>query len=200
MISKNGLNELSKKLAKTHAIAGILFGSIARGDYDKRSDVDILLIYARKEELEKDKITLDEIPTLNGREVQVVARTIDELRKSDKVFLRSVFREGKLLFVKEPIDLEACKLLGLNPYRIFIYSMENLDTKDKKKLLSALYGYSTRKKVGKREYSYTYHGIKDIQKLGKNSLLVPETSANEVENLLKSYKIEYRSIMVWVED
>jgi len=202
--SRNGLNELSKKLAKTHAITGILFGSMARGDYDKRSDVDILLIYDKKEELERDKTTLDEIPTLDGREVQIVARTVDELRESDKVFLRSVFREGKLLFVKEPIDLEigleACKLLGLKPYHIFVYSMENLDNKHKKKLLSALYGYSTRKKVGKREYSYTYHGIKDIQKLGKNSFLVPETSANEVEKLLKSYGVKYRSIMAWVED
>ena len=86
MISRNGLNELSKKLARTHAIAGLLFGSMARGDYDKRSDIDVLLIYARKEELEKDKTTLDEIPALDGREVQVVARTIDELRESDKVF------------------------------------------------------------------------------------------------------------------
>jgi len=86
LISRNGLNELSKKLTRTHAIAGLLFGSMARGDYDKRSDIDVLLIYARKEELEKDKTTLDEIPALDGREVQVVARTIDELRKSDKVF------------------------------------------------------------------------------------------------------------------
>lgn len=102
--------------------------------------------------------------------------------------------------MKEPVELEAGKLLGLKPYRIFVYSMENLDNKDKKKLLSALYGYSTKKKVGKKEYSYTYHGIKDIQKLGKNSLLVPEISAKEVEILLKSYKVKYRSIRVWVED
>jgi len=194
------LIELSKLFENTKAIAGILFGSMARGDYDRRSDFDVLLIYSKKDELEKDKAIFDEISVIEGREIQIVARTLDELERGDKVFLRNVFREGIILFMREPLGFKAHDLLKLKPYRIYTYSMENLDVKDKKKLLSALYGYSTRKRVGEKEYRYVYHGIVDVLKLGKNSILVPESGVKEVERVFTSYGVKFNSIRVWVEE
>lgn len=203
MILKSGLIELfklSKLFENTKAIAGILFGSMARGDYNRSSDVDVLLVYSKRDELEKDKAIFDEISVIGGREIQIVARTLDELERSDKVFLRNVLREGIILFVREPLGFRAYELLKLKPYRIYTYSMENLDVKDKKKLLSALYGYSTRKKVGEKEYRYVYYGIVDVLKLGKNSILVPESGVKEVEELFKSYGVKFKSLKVWLEE
>lgn len=200
MISKNGLlNELTRLLKKSNAIAAILFGSIARGDFDRRSDIDILLIYRNKDELDSDKHLFDRLPLVDGREIQIVARTLDELKDSDKVFLSNVFKEGVLLFVREPLGLKASDLLGLKPYRIFIYSMKGLDADKKKRLIATLYGYSTKKKVGEKRYEYEYRGLVDREmKLGKNSFLIEEERAKDVENILRSYGVKFRSISVWL--
>lgn len=200
MISRNGLlNELTRLLKKGNAVAAILFGSIARGDFDRRSDIDVLLIYRSKDELDSDKDLFDRLPLVEGREVQIVARTLDELKESDKVFLSNVFKEGILLFAREPLGLKASDLLGLKPYRIFIYSMKGLDADEKKRLIAALYGYSTKKKVGEKRYKYEYRGLVDRgMKLGKNSFLIEEERAKEVESVLRSYGVQFRSISVWL--
>lgn len=83
-----------------------------------------------------------------------------------------MFREGILLFVREPLGLKASDLLRLKPYRIFVYSMKGLDAGKKKKLIAALYGYSTEKKIGEKMYKYKYRGlISEEMKLGKTVLL-----------------------------
>ena len=200
MILKDGLlNELTKLLKNSNAIAAILFGSIARGDFDRRSDIDVPLIYRNKDELDSDKDLFDRLPLVEGREIQIVARTLDELKESDKVFLSNVFKEGTLLFVREPLGLKASDLLGLKPYRIFVYSMKGLDADRKKRLIATLYGYSTKKKVGEKKYEYEYRGLVDREmKLGKNSFLIEEERAKEVESVLRSYGARFRSISVWL--
>ena len=200
MILKDGLlNELTRLLKKSYAIAAILFGSIARGNFDRRSDIDILLIYRNKGDLDSDKHLFDRLPLVEGREIQIVARTLDELKDSDKVFLSNVFKEGVLLFVREPLGLKASDLLGLKPYRIFIYSMKGLDADKKKRLIVTLYGYSTKKKVGEKRYEYEYRGLVDREmKLGKNSFLIEEERAKDIENILRSYGVKFRSISVWL--
>ena len=200
MTSRDGLIEKVYQLSSSfkHASAAILFGSVARGDYDRRSDVDLLLIYPNRESLERDREAFDEVSEVDGMEVQIVARTLEELEQSDRVFLRNVFREGILLFLRQPLRLKANELLGLKPYVLYTYSMENLSQGEKKRLISTLYGYSTRKKVGEKEYRYHYRGIADL-KLGRNSFLVESEKAEEVEKILSSFGVEYRAIRVWVE-
>lgn len=61
MSLKDGLlNELTSLLRKSRAIAAILFGSMARGGFNNRSDIDALLIYKTKGELESDKDFFDD--------------------------------------------------------------------------------------------------------------------------------------------
>ncbi len=200
MISKSGLIRKVYELSESfkHASAAILFGSVARGEHDKRSDIDILLIYLDNEKLNMDKEAFDEISSIDGREVQIVARTLEELKRSDKIFLRNVFKEGVILFVREPLLFKASELLGLKPYRLYTYTMKNLRAGEKKRLISALYGYSTKKVVGKKEYVYKYRGIADA-KFGRNCFLVEESKVKQVEELFESYNVQYSSINVWLE-
>ncbi|WP_456468942.1 nucleotidyltransferase domain-containing protein [Archaeoglobus sp.] len=200
MISRSGLIEKICRLSESfkHASAAILFGSVARGEYDKRSDIDILLIYSDDERLSMDKEAFDEVSLIEGMEVQIVARTLEELKRSDKIFLRNVFKDGIVLFVREPLLFKASELLGLKPYRLYTYTMKNLRAGEKKRLISALYGYSTRKVVGEKEYVYEYKGIADA-KFGRNCFLVEESKAKQVEELFESYGVRYRSINVWLE-
>ncbi len=102
-----------------------------------------------------------------------------------KVFLNNMFKERALLFAREPLGLKASDLLGLKPYRIFVYSMKGLDADKKKRLIATLYSYSTKKKVGEKRYEYEYRGLVDREmKLGKNSFLIEEERAKEVESIL----------------
>ncbi len=121
------------------------------------------------------------------------------MKRSDKVFLNNVFKEGVLLFMREPLRLKASDLLGLKPYRIFVYSMKGLEANKKKRLIATLYGYSTRKKVGEKRYEYEYRGLVDREmKLGKNCFLIEEGRAREAESVLRSYGVQFRSVSVWL--
>lgn len=200
MTSKSGLIRKVYDLSDSfkHASAAILFGSVARGEYDRRSDIDILLIYSDEEMLSEDKEAFDEVSSIDGMEVQIVARTLEELKKSDKIFLREVFKDGIVLFVREPLLFKASELLGIKPYRLYTYTMKNLRAGEKKRLISALYGYSTRKIVGEKEYVYEYKGIADA-KFGRNCFFVEESKSKQVEELFESYDVHYGSIRVWLE-
>ncbi len=149
MSLKDGLIKKISDVTRSfeRASAAILFGSVARNDCDRRSDIDLLLIYTEKSDLEKDRSIFDEVSSLNGVEIQIVTRTLEDLEKSDKLFLGNILIERFILYVRKLSTLRASDLLGLIPSRLYIYSIKNLEQKEKKRLISALYRYSTKKVV-----------------------------------------------------
>jgi len=75
----------------------IIFGSYVRGDYDKESDIDILVI-VNDEKIEKDvrKVAYSFIPKV-GRliSVKVIEKKLfDAMRKEKFSFIRSIEKEG----------------------------------------------------------------------------------------------------------
>ena len=97
-IKNSGLvEELLKRHRTINSI--LLYGSLARGDDDEKSDIDILII-SRK------PIKLKPLKSHLKREVTIVAYTLSEWRKksvTDKPFYDRVIMDGIALYGEKPI-------------------------------------------------------------------------------------------------
>lgn len=98
----NNLGIVEEILSKYHTVTSIiLFGSVARGDDDDKSDIDVLII-SRKE---NNKRSLEGENKLN-RELSLINYTINEWRdksRTDKVFYDRVILDGIVLYGNKPM-------------------------------------------------------------------------------------------------
>jgi len=104
-MEKNGYIRIAKKfskyVSKDDINAIILFGSVARGDFSERSDVDVLVVY--RGEAPKGNVSKVINQILDEFDVQVVPTYItseevkQRLEKFDK-FIVNVVEEGVVLY------------------------------------------------------------------------------------------------------
>ena len=94
---ENLLNLLAEEFGRYDTIErAALFGSRARGDYSERSDYDIA-VFGDVPGADKDRLHAwvnDELPTLHKIDLTFVSDV------SDKRFLESIEREGKVFYDK----------------------------------------------------------------------------------------------------
>ena len=84
-----------------HIRKAILFGSLARGEATRRSDVDLILIQETKKRFwdRYDGILLDMGQAISGRSVDILIYTPTELEQiKDRVFIRQALNEGITLY------------------------------------------------------------------------------------------------------
>lgn len=97
----NIAKEFTSSISKEYISAIILFGSVARGDFTEKSDIDILISY-KNERVKKQVRTLaDKI--LDTYDIHIVPifltqKEIDERIKKFDNFIITVINEGKLLY------------------------------------------------------------------------------------------------------
>lgn len=172
----------------------ILFGSVARNNFDDESDIDIFVecdkkdekkiniileLYKKTEEYEKFK--LDGVKN----EISIKSGRLDEWKN----LKRSIISGGIVLYGSyhgTPDKLQH-KLL-------FLLNLEGISRTVKIKVWRALYGY--KQKVGKKVYISTG---KVERKLGRGGFLVSIQDSQEVINYLKKNKIKYSLLDVWME-
>jgi len=98
-IEESGLIEyLIKNVPAIHSI--ILFGSMARGEDDENSDVDLLVIGQRK------KLDLSKFEKKVGREIRAIIMRWGEWRikaKEDKAFYIEITTNGIVLYGNMPV-------------------------------------------------------------------------------------------------
>jgi len=98
-IEESGLIEyLIKNVPAIHSI--ILFGSMARGEDDENSDVDLLVIGQRK------KLDLSKFEKKVGREIRAIVMRWGEWRikaKEDKAFYIEITTNGIVLYGNMPV-------------------------------------------------------------------------------------------------
>jgi len=168
----------------------ILYGSFARGDYGPRSDIDLMLITTKKETIEELQ---DAIISLElGRSIQPVIRTEKELAETDTGLLQNLFLEGKILFLREPLDIDISALLQLKPFLVYTFDLGNLDQKAKAKFNRAFYP-----RVRK---NYNYPGVLTElkgKKLASGCIMVPFSKKKPVEKFFKSQKVKFNSLRIW---
>ncbi len=173
-------------------ISIILFGSVARGEATVESDVDIAIIYSKKD----DEI-VRKINSLKPEEFQLIHLSIEEL-KEEPTLIGALSGEGILLYGR-PITV-LLDDMELKSKMIIAYDTSRLDQNARSKLNRALYGgKSTYFKDNKKETKF-YPGIVDTiraEKIGKSVLMIDRKNYPEITKTLKLFHAKWKEIPVW---
>ena len=192
--------ELRRALpARTEVRAAAVFGSVARGEATEDSDLDLLVVLERPEfegPLYRD---LAVATARHDVDLSMVA-TDASFSGWDRQFVDSVLRDA--VPIKGSLPSVAIEQLGLEPYRIVRYSLRGLQHAEKLRLNRQLFGYATRKTVGRRVYRTSRGGV--LAKVGGRSLgrgvvLVPERGATEVDALLARFRVDRVLLPAWIQ-
>jgi predicted nucleotidyltransferase len=190
--------EEARKIRRVISVS--LFGSVARGEATRESDMDLLVLVDEEKvegsETLKKLLEVERRVEEKGARLELTVMNPAEFRSADKNFIENVFREGVLL-IGAPLRL-ACEDLDLHPYVVFIYSLRGMENPDKLRLLRAVYGKKTVKKVGGKEYvSETQGVITEGAKLGRNIVMFPEEKAGDMRGVLRGFGVEYVELKVF---
>ncbi len=170
----------------------VLFGSVARGEATRESDIDIAVIYS-----EKDDEVVSELESMAGERIQLTHLSLEELKKEPTV-AGALSGEGILLY-GSPVSISA-EDLELKPMMIISYDTSGMSRNARSRLQRALYGgTSTYVKDGEKVKKH-YPGIVEeigAERLGKGVLLVDRRRYPKIAGTLKTYGAKYREIPVW---
>lgn len=134
---KDAVFSLGKRLEEVEAIG--IMGSMARGDFNERSDIDIFVVVReRKSGCDIDRIWWERIKDVLGRfrrDVTVITYSVNGLRKISNWYVLRVASEGILLWdkgrIRELFDkiIEVARKRGLEEREIGnhrVWSARNL--------------------------------------------------------------------------
>jgi len=192
-LMKRILKKIAKELSKIADVkAVILYGSLARGEFTSRSDVDLLILTTEDKTQKEIHDKVIELESEIGRNIQPTIRTIAELQKTDTGLLQNIFQEGKILYLREPSDIPSAILLQQKPYLIYSFQINSLLQKEKARFNRQLYE-QTRKE-------YKYKGLlQEIggQKLSAGCVMIPYEQKEKIEKFFKKFKVKFEQLKVW---
>jgi len=176
--------------------AAVLYGSMARGDEDRRSDIDIMLVVEDKDPMsilpEVTRIITELGP---HREIRCV---LTNLKDYDAEFYKNVFKDGKVLFGKLVLSSDN---LALRPYYIVAYDLRGVTGSKKVKIAQKVYGQHSVKRIKGRKYEYHYDGLKDrygVTVLKKGMIMIPSGDSREFLADLKKIGVDFHATEVWM--
>jgi len=187
-------SRLSEAVAALKTIDGlvgiILFGSVARGEADEGSDVDLLVLFEDEDRMRRSEweVTRRMPRDLFAQSICVCPST---LKEANPVFIQSALEEGTILYMQHPLALRA-ELMNATPAVIIVYSLQNLSQREKQRVNYRLFG----RKVGERCYPglLEEHGG---QRLGRGCVLVPEEDAEPVLKVLSHSGVKYEIVRAY---
>ncbi len=176
----------------------ILFGSVARGDFSKESDIDIFIDTEEDmEEVEEESLRAlklfsgsraGETWRLKGMKNEISIK-VGSLKEWS--LRRDVISSGILLYGKYDELLP-----GLTYYLMVRMDLSNIKTARQMKVWRKLYGY--RQKIGRK--TYTGKGLLDKAggiKLGKAVILIPMERRKEILEFLNKNRVKYTLNELW---
>ena len=185
-------------LAKMPAVrSAILFGSTARGSATEKSDIDLFIECDRDKERGVARILYDLGDQFDVRFAPIFYRR-REWRRFDLQFLESIFRQGQALKGEmpplTPLDLD------LQPLRLVSYQTSELSPRKRAKLLRAIDGYRTVKRVNGRRYVVEKKGFLEENagwRVGRGAVVIPEERIEAFDELLGRYGARRHIIAIW---
>ncbi len=188
------LNFASFLLDRIEVKSIILFGSVAKENFDSESDIDLFIETNKKNEKKIDRIlglykkTSDyekfKLAGINN-EISIKCGNLDNW----KALKRSIISGGITLYGDYQGQPEKLK-----HKLIFLLETGNINRSKKIKIWRKIYGY--RQKVGKK--FYILEGFAE-KKLGRGSFLVSIENLKEVRDYLIKNKIKHSFFDIWVE-
>lgn len=169
----------------------ILFGSVARGEEDRRSDTDLLLIFESEESALKAEDETAKISAENKElKLSIVNKSYKEL-SSDPYFAFEVIRDGIVLYKKPSLLALKSQVLPARPYYIYIFDFKGFGQHEKSRISTALYG----RRKGKHEYRGLIDAVGGF-KLGRGAILVPASAFRQVETFFETNKVKYKRLAI----
>ena len=189
------LGELLK--GQRDVAAGVVFGSVARGDSDSRSDLDLCIVMRRdvRKRLSDRILSLEKKHDIN---INVVFSDA-AFSGVDRYLVETLLKEGVPICGQMPAV--SVQRLELEPYEIIKFDLLGLEQREKMRLKRALYGMVTKRKYQDKTYQSKKTGLVEELKalrIGRASVLVPEKESRLVEKMLKEYHVKYRKITIWL--
>ena len=170
--------------------AVVLFGSCARGDEDKHSDIDLLIVLDARNPKQHLKEVVERISPVDPE--GKISPRVTNFRDYDASFFQNALREGKLLHGSLVV---LGSTLGLKPYRLIHYDLSELKNTTKVRISRRVHGYSTMK-GGK---TYRYPGLveeKDVAVM-RSTVVVPE-SVSWFSDFLKREQVPFTEKLIWM--
>lgn len=190
---KRIFKKIAKEFSEISDIIGIiLYGSFARGEYTSRSDIDLLILTSKQKTQKEVQNKIMELESEIDRNIQPTIRTVSELQKTDSGLLQNIFKEGKILYLREPAEIPSALLLQQRPYIIYSFRISKLNQKDKAKFNRSLYEQIRRK--------YKYKGILNElggKKLSSGCVIIPNSQREKLEKLFKKFNVTFEQLKVW---
>ena len=185
----------------------VLFGSVTKGEFHKKSDIDMLLLFNAKQNPEigeegktAHKIASDVLTAHNvPHSFSFVMENINDPHL-DTQFLRTVVNEGIIIWALPETKILKEKHPNMEPSTIFSYSLTSLTPKDKMAVHRALYGYKVEKTVKGKKYCNETQGIvgEHGEKLGDGVIMVPSREAKAVTLFFRSRNVKYKKKEIWM--
>jgi hypothetical protein len=190
-----------------HLRVAVLYGSAIKGDFHKKSDIDMLLLFDAKHNPEvgeeakiAHKIGSDALSKHNvPHSFSFVMENMND-QHLDTQFLRTVVNEGIVIWARPEINVLRKPQPNMEPVAIFSYSLTSLTPKEKMAVHRALYGYRVEKVVKRKRYVNETKGIVGEygEKLGNGVFKMPSRFSEDISELFKKYGVEYKKLDAWL--
>jgi len=182
------LNEIVNAVSKIQGVIGILlFGSLARGDYDEYSDYDLLVLFENKASMWQSWDELFQAVGDLKLNLHMIPETLEELKTANPIFLNELFKHSRVLFARSPLEV-FLKPVKLNSFCLISYDMSGLSYRDKMKIIYSLY------RKGGAGALATMGGTK----LSDGCILIPSTASDAITAMLNSFNVETKKMEIYV--
>ena len=191
-------NEIIDKIS-----AIVLFGSVARGNFDKQSDIDIFIDV----NLPKDIPFIETAVNEAINEFEVKSRGSWHLRgiKNQIKCIVGMLSDDTWKELKKDIESYGILLYGrfksgaqdLESYSLFDYSLRDFKQKKRVAFQRRLLGYKSKKKKKVYASSGLIGQLKGT-KLENNNLIVPTRSANSLQKFFIENKVTPKIKEIWI--
>ena len=177
---------------KTNILSIVLFGSVATADATDESDIDIAVIYDKK-----NQKNVEEIDAQKNDTIQTIHLSLDELKS--EIELQNALAGDGILLYGSPVSISIHENI-LKPKMILIYDTTELDQKVRNNLHRALYGGKSISEYKGKKYESVFVGAVsklNVKKLSRGVLYCDKKNAFTIIKIFKNLNVRWREISVW---